>query len=135
MRILVTRDRFWFCNRLAAAVVRRLVARYGQDIAIVHGAATGVDESFEMACRGLGVKTEPHPADWERFGKRAGPRRNQDMIDAGAALCLGFHRSLLASKGTKDCLRQALEAGIPTYLVDPEQGIPVRIRADDPRLE
>jgi hypothetical protein len=135
MRTPVTGDRFWFCNRLAAAVVCRLVARYGQDIVVVHGAATGVDESFEMTCRGLGVNTEPHPADWERFGKRAGPRRNQDMVDAGAGLCIAFHRSLWTSKGTKDCVRQALEAGIPTYLVDSEEALPVRIRADDPRLE
>jgi hypothetical protein len=111
------------------------VAQYGQEIVIVHGAATGVDESFEMACRGLGVQTEPHPADWERFGKRAGPRRNQDMIEAGASLCIAFHRSLSTSIGTKDCVRQAPEAEIPTYLVEYEAAVPVRIRADDPRLE
>jgi hypothetical protein len=45
------------------------LAQYGQDVIIVHGAAPGVDKSFEgaapgvdksfeMACRGLGVQTE-----------------------------------------------------------------------------
>jgi hypothetical protein len=37
--------------------------------------------------------------------------------------------------GTKDCRRQAIEAGIPTYLIDSEEARPKRLRADDPRLE
>jgi hypothetical protein len=37
MRIIVTGDRFWVCNPLAAAILERLIARYGSDIVIVHG--------------------------------------------------------------------------------------------------
>jgi hypothetical protein len=135
MRIIVTGDRFWACHKLAAAIIRRLVDRYGPDIVIVHGAATGVDESFATAARGLGVAEEPHPADGDRHGKRAGPIRNQEMVDAGAALCVAVHRFLANSKGTKDCCRQAIEAGIPTYLIDSEKAVPKRLRAGDSRLE
>jgi hypothetical protein len=39
MRILVTGDRFWGCYDLAAAILRRLVARYGPDIIIIRGGA------------------------------------------------------------------------------------------------
>jgi hypothetical protein len=74
-------------------------------------------------------------ADWDRFGKRAGPIRNAEMVAAGAMLCLAFHRFLPGSKGTKDCARRALAAGIPTWLIDSDAGIPRRLRADDPRLE
>jgi len=38
-------------------------------------------------------------------------------------------------KGTKDYCRQAIEAGIPTNLVDSDEAKPKRLRADDPRLE
>jgi hypothetical protein len=110
------------------------VARYGPEITIVHGAAPGVDESFEMACRGLSVTTEPHPAEWRRLGNKAGPIRNQEMVDAGAELYIAFHRTLNTSRGTKNCIIQALEAGIPTYLVESDAAEPVRIHADDPRL-
>jgi hypothetical protein len=48
------------------------------------------------------------------------------------ALCGGSHK---ASKGTKDCCRQAIEAGIPTYLIDSDKAKPKQLRADDPRLE
>jgi hypothetical protein len=79
MRIIVTGDRFWACHRLAASILGRLVTRYGPDVVIVHGGSTGVDESFDAACRGLGIAVEPHPVtdeDWKRLGKRAGPLRN-----------------------------------------------------------
>src|SRR5258708_269331 len=101
MRIIVTGDRFWACHRLAAAILRRLVKRYGPAIVIVHGDAPGVDESFATACRGLGIEVEAHPADWDRLGKRAGPIRNQEMIDAGAGLCIAVHRFLMNSNVAK----------------------------------
>src|SRR5262249_30493815 len=94
MRILVTGDRFWFDPKLAAAIIRRLVDRFGSDIVIVHGGATGVDESFAMAAKGLGVSAEAHPVtdqEWQRLGKRAGPIRNGEMVRAGAGLCLAVH--------------------------------------------
>lgn len=138
MRILVTGDRFWNCHKLAADVLRRLVARYGPDLVIVHGAATGVDESFDTAARGLGIPTEPHPVtdeDWKRLGKRAGPLRNKRMIETGADLCIAVHRFVFNSKGTKDCARQAIQAGILTYLIDSDAAVPKRLTAEDPRLE
>jgi hypothetical protein len=64
----------------------------------------------------------------------AGPKRNQEMVQAGADLCVALHRSIEASKGTKDCVRQAMAAGIPTYLIADEQGVPKRVQADDKRL-
>jgi hypothetical protein len=38
------------------------------------------------------------------------------------------------SRGIKDCIRRALEAGIPTYLIGSEEAQPRRLRADDARL-
>ena len=43
------------------------------------------------------------------------------------------HRSLLDA-GTKDMARQAIAAGVPTYLIDSEQGVRRRTRAGNPRL-
>jgi hypothetical protein len=135
MRILITGDRSWACHELAAAVIRRLVARYGPDITIVHGDAAGVDKSFATAAEDLGVAVEAHPADWSRLGKSAGPIRNREMVQAGADLCIAFHRFIMASKGTKNCATQDIEAGIPTYLIDSEQALPKRLLPGDPRLE
>jgi hypothetical protein len=68
----VTGDRFWNCPQIDQGVLRRLIDRYGRELVIVHGDATGVDESFGRAAKGLGLSVEPHPADWDRLGKGAG---------------------------------------------------------------
>lgn len=125
MRILVTGDRYWVCNRLAANILRRLIDRYGSEIVIVPGAATGVDESFATACKGFGIVEEAHPADWDRLGNKAGPVRNGEMVRAGTSPCTG--RSVRA----RGCCRQAIDAGIPTYLIQSEEGKPRRLALED----
>ena len=132
--ILETGDRDWICFDLAIDIVRRLVKRYGSDLTIVHGACRGVDDSFRSACRWLNVKDDPHAPDWELFGDAAGPKRNAEMVASGADLCVAFHRSIETSKGTKDCVRQATAAGIPTYLVEDARGVPRRLQAGDERF-
>jgi hypothetical protein len=144
VRIIVTGDRNWYCPDLAERIVNRLVARYGPDVVCVHGGATGVDRSFAEACETVGVQQEAHPARWEerdapgaviRYDRRgrpynanAGPQRNGEMVKAGARLCIAVHRDINASKGTKDCARQCIAAGIPVWLIDGEDAEPVRVR-------
>ncbi len=70
--------------------------------------------SFATAARGLWIKAEAHPADFDHLGEGAEPFRNREMIHASADLCVAVHRSLAASRGVKDCARQAIEADIPT---------------------
>jgi hypothetical protein len=131
IRILISGDRFWSCPE---QIVNRLLARYGPDLVFVHGGAPGVDNAFSVACRKLGVALEPHLADWKGLGNIAGPARNREMVESGADLCIALHRTLETSKGTKDCVRQALEAAIPVYLIEDERAIPRRVQAGDKRL-
>jgi len=56
--------------------------------------------------------------------------RNREMLRAGASLCVILHRSVLDAR-TKDLARQAIEAGVPTYLIDSEEGKVRRLRAGD----
>jgi hypothetical protein len=150
MRVIVTGDRNWNARDLAEEIVKRLLARYGRELVIAHGGAPGIDWSFTQACADLGVTVEVHPARWDhldapgaivrmnkdglRYNANAGPIRNAEMVAAGAEMCIAFHRFLAGSKGTKDCVRRAIEAGIPTYLIDSKQAEPMRLRADDGRL-
>jgi hypothetical protein len=77
---------------------------------------------------------EPRLADWKGLGNVAGPARNQEMVQAGADLCIALHRSTETSKGTKDCVRKALAAGISVWLIEDERAVPKRVQADDKRL-
>jgi hypothetical protein len=150
MRVIVTGDRNWDAPDLAGEVLGRLLVRYGPVFVIVHGGATGIDRSFAEACDEHGIEQEAHPDRWEeldvpgaviRYDKRgraynanSGPARNQEMVAAGADMCLAFHRAISASKGPKDCARRAIEAGIPTWLVCSEAAEPKRLLAGDARL-
>jgi len=94
---------------------------------IVHGDASGVDLSFDEACRRENIPTEPHPAHWRELGRAAGPRRNAEMISTGIDFCIAVHRSLSRSRGTQDCVSRCLEANIPAYLIDSNDIRPRRI--------
>jgi hypothetical protein len=87
-----------------------------------------------MACQTLGVAVEPHLAHWKGLGNIAGPKRNQEMVQAGADLCIALHRSIETSKGTRDCVRQALAAGIPVWLIEDDRAVPRRAQTGDKRL-
>jgi hypothetical protein len=56
------------------------------------------------------------------------------MVEAGADLCIALHRSIETSKGTKDCVRQALAVGIPVWLIEDDSATPRRVHAGDARL-
>jgi len=73
MRIVVAGDQFWPCHRLASAILRRMVARNGPDIVIVHGDEAGVAESFTTAAKGQRLKTEQHAARFRPSGRGGGP--------------------------------------------------------------
>lgn len=126
-RILVTGSRGWANSGLISFELGRAIGeleRDGSRVVVVHGAAPrGADAIAERACQLHGVETEPHPADWERFGKAAGSRRNAEMVALGPVLCLAFVLPCSDRKcqrprphdshGTSDCMRKAEAAGIP----------------------
>lgn len=91
-----------------------MIALYGPDFVIIHGGAPGVDQSFAGVCRHAKITAEAHVAGWTGLGNPAGPKCNQGMVESGPDLCIAFHLTLATSKGTKDCIRQAVAARIPT---------------------
>ena len=110
-RILVCGDRKWTDEW---AIRRELWRRMESEPTIIHGAARGADSiAGEIAGR-LGLAVLAFPAQWEKYGKAAGPIRNKQMLDEGKPnLVLAFHKNLAASKGTADMVRQARKRGIP----------------------
>lgn len=47
---------------------------------IIHGCAAGADSLADRWARENNVSIERYPADWEKYGKRAGPIRNLEML-------------------------------------------------------
>jgi hypothetical protein len=126
MRILITGSRDYTdydtISRGMVVAIETLIAKFPDDMTItfVHGAAPGADtlaDRFAKSARkflmskGYQVDIEPHPADWPSFGKGAGPKRNKEMVDLGADICIAFF-SHPDSKGTRGCVSLAKAAGI-----------------------
>jgi hypothetical protein len=133
MRIIIAGAQFWPCHKLASGILRRMVARYGPDIVIVHVDDTGVAEFFATAARGQRIRTEEHVANFAHLGQEAIRFRNREMLRAGAVLCVILHGTMLDA-ATRDMARQSIAAGIATYLIDSDEGQPRRIRREDARL-
>jgi len=116
IRILVTGSRNWTD---VAAIDRAMHDYMGDeyyfdDFTIVHGASpTGLDALAEEWAVENYMYSDPHPADWTKHGRAAGPIRNQWMVDLGADACLGF--PLGESRGTLDCMTRAHRASIPVW--------------------
>lgn len=93
-----------------AAVPARLAKR---PIVVVHGRCPkgGVDlVAHRWAENAPDADPEPHPANWDLYGKAAGMIRNGEMVDLGADRCFGFPAP--DSRGTWDCIHKAAKAGI-----------------------
>ncbi len=117
MRILICGDRNW-TDRIE--VMRQLMIHTGFsfDVTIIEGEARGADVLGKHAAIVMGMAVEGYPADWHKYGKRAGIIRNQQMIDEGKPdLVLAFHDDIEHSKGTKDMINRAKKHNIPVKLV------------------
>jgi len=83
-------------------------------IVIVHGAAKGVDVAARDWALARGFEAEAHPANWDKYGKRAGPVRNAEMAKSGIDGAIFFWDG--KSPGTKDMLTKIISMDIP-YIV------------------
>jgi hypothetical protein len=115
VRIIVCGSRKW---RDRDAISRRLAAIPPplDQVVIVHGNAAGADRIAHQEAEKLGLLVEPHPADWDSYGKLAGPIRNMEMAALGADLCIAFWDG--ASKGTAQMMRCARARAIPVEVVE-----------------
>ena len=95
----------------------------GTIAAVIHGAAPGVDAAAGRWGDASGLPVEAMPADWHRYGRAAGMRRNAEMATRAAGLAQerGMDACCIAipgpgSIGTWGMVELCKHRGIPCYV-------------------
>ena len=127
MRVLVCGSRSWNDRIIIDAVLtgldveqaRHFGPAYTTETVLIHGDANGADRiAKEWGHHHLPAGcVEDYPAEWDRYGKRAGFVRNQQMLDEGKPTVVIAFRSEGESKGTDMMVDLAKKAGVPVYVV------------------
>lgn len=97
----------------------QLAKRHGYPRVLIHGDARGADrlakEWGERRSVLTGMEVRDRPADWDRFGKGAGPKRNREMAVEGATfqstLLVAFPIMGLPNTGTLNMIGEGIAAG------------------------
>jgi len=115
-KILVCGSRTWSDSDLIAWHLQALP----KGSIVVEGGCSGADRIAAEVASDLLLEVREYPADWQRFGASAGPRRNQQMLDLehpdkdGLRIdrALAFHDDPMLGRGTLDMVRRLVGAGI-----------------------
>lgn len=83
-------------------------------VVIISGHATGADALGERYAQERGLACEQYPADWEAYGRAAGPIRNEEMAELANAL-IAFWDGV--SRGTKNMIDTAKSKGLKVSVV------------------
>jgi hypothetical protein len=81
---------------------------------VVSGGARGADRIGEKYAIDNEMKMRQFPAEWDKYGKSAGYRRNVDMANFSEALVAFWDGK---SKGTKHMIDIAIEKGLLVQVV------------------
>ena len=115
MRVLVCGGRYFqdvsllwrHLDQLHAKSPITCVIEGGSDA--VAGEYYGADYWARMWAQARGINSVTCWADWDQFGRWAGPKRNKEMLERyGLDLVLAFE----GGKGTADMVKQAQAAGV-----------------------
>lgn len=109
IRVLVCGGRD-FCNRgLIYSTLDELHnGERGPIRVVIHGNAYGADCLGGVWAIVNKIKEWPVAAEWSKYGKAAGPKRNKKMIGMGIELVVAFP----GGRGTKNMVKIAKAAGV-----------------------
>lgn len=107
MKVVVTGSRDWFKDHV---VYDRLKQLPEYSTIIQGGCPSGADARARELAESEGFDLITVHANWKKFGRSAGPRRNRKMLALGPDLVIAFCRN--NSSGTMSCYNEAVKRGI-----------------------
>ena len=118
-RLLVCGGRNFTNRQLLDSVLDNFLWGSGSIDVVIEGEARGADTLAREWAESRGIPIEPYPAKWGLYGKRAGPIRNQQMLDEGKPTygIAFFDRPQNESRGTADMVWRLENAGINVIIL------------------
>ena len=117
MRVLICGSRDWTDIELIRSWIAKL-QDWGYST-VIEGEARGADSIARNEANKAGMIVMKFPANWDKYGKSAGPIRNTQMLVEGKPdLVVAFHNNIQISKGTKNMIKQAEAARVKVILVE-----------------
>lgn len=105
MKIIIAGGRDFKDYKTLCGVCKDILPQF-DNVSLVSGTARGADRLGERYAKENGYRVDRFPADWDKYGKRAGYLRNQQMAKYADGL-IAFHNH--KSKGTKSMISLANE--------------------------
>lgn len=117
-RVLVCGGRDFSDRQTMYKVLGQLHAERGFTM-LINGGARGADAMAGHWGLSFGLNVLTINAEWDTYGKAAGPIRNAKMLEAGKPeLVVAFPTGRLEeSKGTRDMVTKAVAARVPVIVV------------------
>lgn len=82
---------------------------------VVSGKCRGFDELGELWAAKNNKIVDPFPADWNQYGRAAGPIRNRKMAENAHGL-IALWDGKIKNSGTKNMIDEAIKKGLQVYV-------------------
>lgn len=110
MRVIVCGGRDFDDREFLFKTLNRLNVEFSFDV-IYEGGAKGADTFAREWAKEANIPVQTFHAEWDKYGSKAGPIRNLQMLDQKPDLVIGF----AGGRGTDHMLKIARKAGVMTY--------------------
>lgn len=120
MKVLICGSRHFYDWRLLEDILYNFNKDEANDTgitSIVQGGASGADSLARQYARYNSILCETFEAEWDKYGKVAGPIRNQRMLDESRPdYCIAFRAP--GSRGTADMIKKCEKSGVPVKIIE-----------------
>lgn len=113
-RVIIAGSRDFSNYQLLCEKMDKLLTNINEPIAVLCGKARGTDTLGERYAHERGYEVRYFPADWERYGRSAGYRRNTQMAENADALVAFWDGK---SMGTRHMISIAKSHGLKVRVV------------------
>ncbi len=111
IRVVIGGCRYYTDYNVFCRCIDRYLDGIKGQIIILSGHCSGVDTMAERYAEENGYAIEVYPAQWDRYGRAAGPKRNMEMVGCADKVVVFWDG---VSKGTKNLIDCARKRNIDT---------------------